>query len=109
MEPPDPSGPGVFALGAPARIEALLEGAGFGTIRIDEVPVRFAFADVEEMLAVTADTAGPIALVLRGLSGDERERVATRLRDALAPFATDGGYELPGAALVAGATSPPSA
>jgi hypothetical protein len=44
---------------------------------------------------VIADTAGPIALALRGLSGAERAGVRADVEDALARFAAADGYELP--------------
>ena len=39
-----------------------------------------------------------------GLPEDERKTLRSQLRDAFAPFATDGGYELPGVALCAAAS-----
>jgi hypothetical protein len=41
--------------------------------------------------------------VLQNLSGPDRVDLAAGLEHALAPFATDGGYTIPGAALVASA------
>jgi hypothetical protein len=45
------------------------------------------------------DVSASLALVIRGLSAGEKEALTSRLADALAPFAADGGYELPGVAL----------
>lgn len=101
IEPPDPEGPGIFAMASEERTRELLEGAGFTEIRTEEVPVRFAFRDVDELFDFTADTAGPIALALRSLSEQERSEVRAGLADAFAPFATDNGLELPGVTLVA--------
>jgi hypothetical protein len=47
------------------------------------------------------ETAGPFAIVIRGLSESERQTIEAQLGDAFAPFAADGGYELPGVALAA--------
>ena len=38
---------------------------------------------------------------VRGLSEDERQALKAKLGEAFAPFATDGGFELPGVALCA--------
>ena len=64
--------------------------------------MRFAFSDVDDYLRYATDTAGPLALVLAGLSEPDRDRLAEALREAFPPFAgADGSYELPGVALVA--------
>ncbi len=101
VPPPDPEGPGPFSMASEERTRGLLEGAGFGDVRIEEVPVRFPVPEVGEYLSIVADTAGPIALVLRGLSHEEREALTAKLDEALAPFVADAGYELPGVALCA--------
>jgi ubiquinone/menaquinone biosynthesis C-methylase UbiE len=108
LTPPDPDGPGPFSLAREEQVQTLLADAGFSALRTGEVAVRFAFADVDEYFAHAADTAGPAAPVLSGLSGEEREALTEQLARAFAPFATDGGYELPGVALVAAATRPPA-
>lgn len=102
MPPPDPEGPSVFALASEERLRTLLDAAGFGEVRTEEVPVRFRYADLDDYLAVTKDTAGPIAVVLQGLSDDEMKAVRDRIEEGFAPFAADDGdYELPGRAVCA--------
>ncbi|MFN2490940.1 MAG: hypothetical protein ABR529_14640 [Actinomycetota bacterium] len=83
------------------RTLALLEGAGFGAVRTEEVPVRFPLGDVDEYMSVTTDTAGPIAMVLRGLTDDQRRAIKAQLKETFVPFAAGGGYEFPGVALMA--------
>jgi ubiquinone/menaquinone biosynthesis C-methylase UbiE len=101
MPPPDPEGPGVFAMGSEERTRAMLQDAGFEDVRAEEVPVSFRFRDIDEYLEVTTDTAGPMAIVLRELSDAELQEVRGRLEAGFAPFATDNGYEIPGLALCA--------
>jgi SAM-dependent methyltransferase len=101
MPPPEPGRPGVFSMAAPERTRALLEGAGFTEIRTEEVAVRFPFRDVDEYMRWAIDMAGPIAIVLSGLSEDERGALKEELEPAFQPFAVNGGYELPGMALCA--------
>jgi ubiquinone/menaquinone biosynthesis C-methylase UbiE len=101
IPPPEPEAPGVFSMASEERTKALLDGAGFGSVRTEEVAVRFAFRDLDDYEQWVIDVAGPFAMVLRGLPEDEREVLRARLREAFVPFATDGGYALPGVALCA--------
>jgi ubiquinone/menaquinone biosynthesis C-methylase UbiE len=101
LEPPDPAGPGPFSLGDPQRIEQALRRAGFQRVRVEAVGVRFPFADVDECLAVAADTAGPIGLALQALGDDERGAIAADVERILARFSTGRRYVLPGEALCA--------
>ena len=103
MPPPEPPGPPVFSMASAERTTALLEGAGFSTVRTEAVPVRFEIPDVEEYLSVTSDTAGPLGAALQGLSETDREAVRANVEGALARFATEDGYRIPGAALCAAA------
>ena len=102
LEPPEPPpAPGPFSLPDGEHVEALLRGAGFAEVRTEEVPVRFAVPSVGEYLSLTADTAGPIALALQGLEAAERAGIEEDIEEALEPFASRSGYELPGVALCA--------
>ena len=65
LEPPPAPGP--FSMASPERTTALLEGAGFSEVRTEEVPVRFVVPDVDGYVSLIADTAGPLALVMRAL------------------------------------------
>jgi ubiquinone/menaquinone biosynthesis C-methylase UbiE len=101
LPPPEPEAPGVFSMASEERSRALLDGAGFKSVRTEEVPVRFAFRDLDDYVQWVIDVAGPFAIVVRGLPEDERDVLMARLREAFVPFGADGGYELPGVALCA--------
>jgi SAM-dependent methyltransferase len=102
IDPPEPPpAPGIFSMAGAGRIEALLRGAGFDDVRSEEVPGRFVLPNVDEYLSVIADTAGPIALALRGLSESDLAAVRADVEDAFGGFATRDGYELPCLALCA--------
>jgi ubiquinone/menaquinone biosynthesis C-methylase UbiE len=98
---PEPEAPGVFSMASEEHTRALLDSAGFTSVRTEEVSVRFAFRDLNVYEQWVIDVAGPFAMVVRGLPKDEREVLRARLREAFVPFAGDGGYELPGVALCA--------
>ena len=101
IPPPEPGAPGVFSLASEERTEALLDGAGFGSVRTEHVPVRFAFRDLADYERWVLDVTGPFAIVVRGLPEDEREVLRARLTAAFRPFSADEGFELPGVALCA--------
>ena len=102
IPPPEPPpAPGPFSMASPQRVEGLLRGAAFTEVRTEEVPGRFVIPDVDEYLSVIADTAGPIALALRGLAESDRAAVKAEVEDSLRRFAAGDGYELPGVALCA--------
>jgi hypothetical protein len=90
-------------MAAEERTRQLLESAGFSSVRTEEVPVRFALRDVDDYEQWVIDVAGPFGMVVRGLPEEEREVLKALLIEAFAPFAVDGGYELPGVALCASA------
>ena len=63
--------------------------------------MRIAFDDVDDYEQWVIDVAGPFAMVLRGLPGEERHMLKERLSEAFMPFAIGARYELPGVALCA--------
>jgi len=102
IPPPEPPpAPGPFSMASAERTEELLRGAGFAEVRTEEVPGRFAVPDVDEFLSLIADTAGPIALALRGLAESDHAAVKTDVEDSVRRFAAAGRYELPCVALCA--------
>lgn len=98
MDPPDPSLPGVFNMASEERTRALVETAGFEQVRVEEIPVQARFGSVDEYLEVVLDTAGQLAMALRGLSAEELDAVKGRMEEGFSSFAADGGYEVPGVA-----------
>lgn len=101
VPPPEPGAPGMFRMAREERTRELLEAAGFTGVRMEEVPVRFTYRDVDEYVRRARDTGGVFSKVFRETSEDERVAMEAQLEEAFAPFAVEGGYELPGAALAA--------
>jgi SAM-dependent methyltransferase len=102
VPPPEPPpAPGIFSMANAEHTAALLDGAGFDEVRTEEIEGRFVLPSVDEYLSVIADTAGPIGLALRALSGTERGDVKTEVEDSLARFAAGDGYTLPSVAVCA--------
>ncbi len=100
VPPPEPDAPGMFSM-AGERTRALLEDAGFTVGRLEEVPVRFVYRDVDDYVLRAQDTGGMFARVWREASAEEHATMRAELADSFAPFAVEGGFELPGVALAA--------
>ena len=99
MPPPDLEAPGIFFMASPERTAGLLEGAGFGEIRTEEIAVELPMASVDEYVEFVKDTSGPIAFALMEAPAEQREGLKPQLEEAMAPFATARGYVFPGVAL----------
>src|ERR671910_129500 len=99
MPPPEPGAPGVFSMASEERTRELLDGADFTAVRTEEVAVKLSFRDLDEYQRWQTDVSATLAQVIRGLPAEELEALTARLAEAFAPFATDGGYQLPGVAL----------
>jgi len=101
MPRPELGAPGIFSMASDERTRTLLEDAGFAVGRMEDVPVRFTYRDVDDYVRRARDTGGVFSKVFREASKDEREAMKAQLEEAFAPFAVEGGYELPGVALAA--------
>jgi SAM-dependent methyltransferase len=99
--PNDPEAPGMFTMAADERVQSLLGAAGFTEIRIDDVPIVFVADDVPDYVSSARETGGVFARAWEAASEDERVAIEEELAGAFVPYEADGGYELPGLALVA--------
>jgi SAM-dependent methyltransferase len=98
MPPPQPGEPGMFVLADKAELRALVEGAGFADVQIEDVPVLNDYPDVDEYVRRSAELSGIFSKAWTDAPQAEREAMTEEIRDAFKPFAVDGGYELPGLA-----------
>jgi ubiquinone/menaquinone biosynthesis C-methylase UbiE len=101
--PPNPNAPGIFAMADPERVRTLLRDAGFTEPRLDEVEVRWRFADFDAYWRYVMELAGGIAMVLQAMTETDREAVRMKVERAAANYRVAGGLELPGMALNASA------
>jgi len=101
LPPPEPGAPGIFALADEGRVRSLLAGADFTSVRTDNVPVEFRFGSVDEYVAWATNTAGALAMVLRGLPEDERWSLTRELKERFAPYEAENSYRFPGVAVCA--------
>jgi SAM-dependent methyltransferase len=100
QEPPQPGEPGQFALSAPDEIEPLVRGAGFAEVRVEEVPIEFAFESWDDYRRVVTSLAVSLRATLEPLEPSERAEVDDAARVRIRPFARGEAYVVPGLALV---------
>ena len=103
VPPPEPGAPGMFTMAREERVRELLAGARLEVLRVEDVPVRFVYPSLDEYVVRAQDTGGVFARVWREISEPERRELESLLEEAFAPYAVDGGYELPGISLCASA------
>jgi SAM-dependent methyltransferase len=105
-EPPDPDGPGMFALAAPGRLSDLLDGAGFDDVVIDTVAVERRYSGIDSFLEETLDVSPTFGEVCARLDEDEQAAVRAAIEERAAPLAApDGSLTLPGRCIVAAANA----
>ncbi len=63
---PTAGAPGVFSMGSEERTRELLDVAGFSSVRTEDVPVRFAFRDLDGYERWIIDVGGPFAMAVHG-------------------------------------------
>jgi ubiquinone/menaquinone biosynthesis C-methylase UbiE len=104
---PPPGVPGPFSLADAGRLASLLEAAGFEDVAVEEQPVPLRAASFDEWWTRTSTIAGPLARRLAAMPAAASAALEARLRDAVAPYVTADGLNLPGLALVASARRGP--
>jgi SAM-dependent methyltransferase len=100
---PPPGVPGPFSLGDSATVVALLADAGLADVQISELPTPLRAGTFEEWWARTSALAGPLAKILAALPEGAAQALRERLRDAVRPYTTPSGLDIPGLTLIASA------
>jgi SAM-dependent methyltransferase len=102
-----PIGPGgIFSLGDPDQLGALVLDAGFLDVETAEIAITFRAADIDEHIRRVSSLAGPLAGILRRASQEQRAAVRHTATDLAAPFLTVDGLAMPGRALLVSGSRP---
>ena len=96
---PEPGEPSIFAMGDPNRVKALVDGAGFGEPRIEEVALHWDYSDTDVHWQKTLALAAPIAEAVGKLDPGEQERVRGLVRERAAERLSEDDAGLDGVAL----------
>jgi SAM-dependent methyltransferase len=103
---PPPGIPGPFALDDAGRLEAILTDAGLADVVVGEVPTPYRAATVAEWWERSAALAGPMAKRLAALPRGVRETLVAKAGEAIAPYTTADGLDIPGVSLIASGRRP---
>lgn len=98
MPPPDPDGPGIFALGDRGKIEASLADAGLTATALEEVEIHHHTADRDELWRRISTTMGPLATAIAEQPAEEQQAIRSAIEERAEAFRDADGYHLPGAA-----------
>jgi hypothetical protein len=88
----------------PERVRKMLRKAGFAQVDIDEVQMSHRFSTFDEYWNLQSEIAGPLAIMIKSLSLEERSALKDTVRESVGAFKEAGGLALPGVAVVASAT-----
>ena len=107
VERPDPQAPGPFRLADPDELRRLLERAGLTNVEIEDVPVRWRAASLDEWWGTVRDMSPTMASQLAALTGEQAEAIRLGAERRLAPHVrADGSLAVPGLARAALASRP---
>ncbi len=102
-----PIGPGgIFSLGDPDQLAALVRDAGLLDVETAEITITFRAADIDEHIRRVSSLAGPLAGILRRASEEQRAAVRHTATELAAPYLTVDGLAMPGRALLVSGSCP---
>ena len=101
LEPPDHDAPGPFRLSDPERLRAVVASGGLAIEAIEDVPVEWVAASLDEWWETTRDTSRMLTLLTERLTPEEIAELRRRAELNLAEFVRDdGSVAAPGVARV---------
>jgi ubiquinone/menaquinone biosynthesis C-methylase UbiE len=96
-----PVGPGgIFSLGDPTELQALVKGAGFVDVAVSEFPTTFHAESIDAHVDRVSALAGPLATALAGATAAQLAAVRRTAAQLASDYITNDGVALPGRALL---------
>jgi ubiquinone/menaquinone biosynthesis C-methylase UbiE len=106
IDEPDLDAPNMFALRDPGRIRELLEEAGFTDIAVEQVPIVYRLASLDDWWDTQLDISTSLATSVGALTPAQRDDLRDAVDARLAQHvAADGAVALPGLTNVAAASA----
>jgi ubiquinone/menaquinone biosynthesis C-methylase UbiE len=95
---------GLFSLSTLERNHALVSGAGFSDVIVEEITGAMRFESVDAYWSHVTEVAGPVAELVGSLGTEQIDAIRATLAPSLAPYERDGALELPWTAVATRAT-----
>lgn len=95
--PPPPDAPGPFAFADPDRVRAIVSGAGFAAVAIDDRSSQLTLgpgADIDQVADFLMQM-GPTAAALREADAEVQRQVTSEMRAMLVTYQTADGVQMP--------------
>ena len=92
-QPPAAGQPGIFALGGEGVLESLLSDSGFINIKTETVRAPLRLASTDDALTMMQQAFGAYRAVIQDLSDDAKADAWADVRDCLAQFELESGFE----------------
>jgi len=92
---PAPGAPGTFAFADPARVRAILDGAGFTDVALEPYDTEIVLAPTPAEAARNATTFSALGRLLRGQPEHVRLKVESELVPVFRDYASPAGIRLP--------------
>lgn len=107
LPPPDPTGPGPFALSSREALEGALHGAGWQDVKVTAMTIYPVEADSpEEFWDLVCRTSGSAIVLMRSLPEERRQAIRDDALASLRGMMQDGKVRLSGEALVTSGVKP---
>ncbi|MDH4040703.1 MAG: methyltransferase domain-containing protein [Gammaproteobacteria bacterium] len=95
-EPPPPNAPGPFAFADPARVESILNAAGFNRVALQPFETTLRVSQGRELPEAVRELAriGPVSRLLTGQPQSVLDTVFPAIEDALRPWFRNGALDM---------------
>jgi hypothetical protein len=88
---PESGSPGPFALGDPARLRDLLDGAGFADVKVEEIETEQVYESLDGWWERLLSVGGPLKAILAPLSDAEVNAIRDATLSSAQEFIADDG------------------
>ena len=93
----DPNAPGgIFSLSDPQKLTRMLNDAGYGNVRTEEMEFHLPFADFDDYWSFILEFAGAAAVLVRNFPEDQQRTVRSETEKISEPYRSGDGYDFPG-------------
>jgi SAM-dependent methyltransferase len=97
--PPTAPG-GVFSLGSADALSAVVNKAGFRSVKVQTIAMHARFASAADHFDSVSTMAAPLRRALADAAPEIQQAIKTTTAEIIAPYQTDNGYVIPAQALL---------